>query len=59
MGLRETLEARLAGGHDDVHVVLAELGDISVEPPSMETIRNANKAALKALKARLAELGHG
>ncbi|MEE4283315.1 MAG: hypothetical protein V2I41_15340, partial [Pseudomonadales bacterium] len=40
-------------GHDDVHVVLAELGDISVEPPSMETIKNANKNALKALKARL------
>lgn len=44
-------------GHDDVHVVLAELGDISVEPPSMETIRNANKNALRALKARLAALG--
>ena len=48
-----------AGGHDDVHVVLAELGDISVEPPAMETIRNANKAALKVLKARLAQLEHG
>lgn len=43
-------------GHDDVHVVLSELGDISVEPPSMETIKNANKSALRALKARLAEL---
>ncbi len=43
-------------GHDDVHVVLAELGDISQEPPSMETIKNANKNALRALKARLAEL---
>lgn len=43
-------------GHDDVHVVLAELGDISVEPPSMEVIRNANKAALRVLKERLAEL---
>ncbi len=40
-------------GHDDVHVVLAELGDISVEPPSMDTIKNANKAALGALKKRL------
>ena len=40
-------------GHDDVHVVLAELGDISVEPPSMDTIKNANKNALKALKVRL------
>jgi hypothetical protein len=43
-------------GHDDVHVVLKELGDISVEPPSMDTIKNANKSALRALKVRLAEL---
>jgi glutathione S-transferase/autophagy-related protein 2 len=43
-------------GHDDVHVVLRELGDISVEPPSMDTIKNANKSALKALKIRLAQL---
>ncbi len=43
--------------HDDVHVVLAELGDISDEPPSMESIKNANRAALKTLRARLAELG--
>ncbi|XOV84780.1 MAG: glutathione S-transferase family protein [bacterium] len=43
-------------GHDDVHVVLAELGDISVEPPSMDTIKNANKNALRALKARLAAI---
>ncbi len=44
-------------GHDEVHVVLAELGDISREPPSMETIRNANKSALGTLKASLAALG--
>ena len=43
-------------GHDDVHVVLAELGDISVEPPAMETIRNANKSALRALKEKLETL---
>lgn len=43
-------------GHEDVHVVLKELGDISVEPPSMDTIKNANKSALRALKVRLAEL---
>ena len=43
-------------GHDDVHVVLAELGDISGEPPTMDAIRNANKNALKALQARLGEL---
>ena len=40
-------------GHDDVHVVLAELGDISTEAPTMEAIKNANKRALGALKARL------
>lgn len=44
-------------GHDDVHVVLADLGDISVEPPSMEKIKNANKNALKALKVRLEAIG--
>ncbi len=43
-------------GHDDVHVVLAELGDISTQAPSMETIVNANKQALRALKKRLAEI---
>ena len=40
-------------GHDDVHLVRAELGDISGEPPSMEVIKNANKSALGRLKARL------
>ena len=44
-------------GHDEVHVVLAELGDISVEAPAMETIKNANISALRALKAALAALG--
>ena len=43
-------------GHDDVHTVLAELGDISQEPPSMETIKNANKMALKRLTERLNEM---
>ena len=43
-------------GHDDVHTVLAELGDISVQAPEMETIKNANISALKSLKARLSEL---
>lgn len=44
-------------GHDDVHVVLSELGDISAEPPAMESIKNANKTALRTLKARLEALG--
>tara|TARA_E500000331_G_C17247731_1_gene709761 strand:+ start:1549 stop:2241 length:693 start_codon:yes stop_codon:yes gene_type:complete len=43
-------------GHDDVHVVLTDLGDISEEEPSMNTIRNANKYALRVLKGRLASL---
>ena len=44
-------------GHDDVHVVLTELGDISIEAPTMETIKNANKQALSVLKQRLLKLG--
>ena len=42
--------------HDDVHTALIELGDISVEAPSMETIVNANKKAFGVLKERLAEM---
>lgn len=41
-------------GHDTVHTVLATLGDVSVEAPAMETIREANKNALRALKAKIA-----
>lgn len=37
-------------GHDETHVVLSELGDISQMPPDMETIKNANKGALRVLK---------
>lgn len=44
-------------GHDEVHVVLAELGDISAEAPAMEAIKNANISALRALKAALSALG--
>ena len=43
-------------GHDDVHVVLAELGDISVEPPSLEKIKNANKRALQTLQQKIDEI---
>ena len=42
-------------GHDEVHVVMAEMGDISRQAPDMETIRNANITALKKLKQTLAE----
>ena len=41
--------------HDEVHVVLKEIGDISTEAPSMETIVGANKLALKSLQAVLAD----
>ncbi len=41
-------------GHDEVHVVLAEMGDISQQAPEMDTIRQANITALKTLKATLA-----
>jgi glutathione S-transferase len=55
--VKRWLEAmKRVDGHDDVHRVLAELGDISVEPPAMEAIRDANKSALRGLKERLAEL---
>ena len=37
-------------GHDDVHVVLDEIGDISIEAPSMEAIKNANKRALQVIR---------
>ena len=42
--------------HDEVHVALSEMGDISQEAPDMETIVNANKAAFKALGAAIAEI---
>ena len=44
-------------GHDDVHVVLEELGDISVEAPSMEMIRNANKRAVQVLQQKVEQFG--
>lgn len=43
-------------GHDDVHVVLEKLGDISVQAPSMDVIKNANKSALQALQRKLDEI---
>ena len=42
--------------HDEVHVALSEMGDISLEAPDMETIVNANKAAFKALGEAIAEI---
>ena len=42
--------------HADVHVVLADIGDISQQAPSMDVIKNANKRALKVLKQKVAEM---
>ena len=50
-------DMKQVGGHDDAHVVLAALGDISVEPPAMEAIKDANMRALVAVKKRVEELG--
>jgi hypothetical protein len=44
-------------GHDDAHVVLKELGDISAEAPSMDAIRNANLRAMAVVKERVAAMG--
>ena len=49
-------EMKQVEAHDAVHAVLAKLGDVSVEAPTMEVIRDANKSALRALKAKLAEI---
>ena len=39
--------------HDDIHVALFELGDISKESPPMEVIINANKKAFKVIQEKL------
>ena len=36
-------------GHDDAHLVLKELGDISQNPPAMEDIAKANIAGFKRI----------
>ena len=42
--------------HDEVHTSLYELGDISTEAPSMETIISANKKGLVVLQEQLANM---
>jgi glutathione S-transferase len=44
-------------GHDDVHVALTVMGDISQDSPSMETIINANKMGFARLQECVAALG--
>jgi glutathione S-transferase len=46
-------------GHDDVHVVLEELGDISRQAPSMDIIKNANKRALQVLQQKIDDIRGG
>ena len=43
--------------HDDVHVSLCVMGDISQEVPSMESIVNAHKSGLSRLHESIAKLG--
>ena len=50
-------DMKTVDGHDDIHVVLSELGDISQESPTMDALKTANKNALKALKAKLEAFG--
>ncbi len=42
--------------HDEVHTSLYELGDISSEAPSMETIISANKKGFVVLQEQLADM---
>jgi glutathione S-transferase len=49
-------DMRRIDAHDVVHVALAELGDISVDSPSMDAIRDANRSALRAMKGELAAI---
>ncbi len=42
--------------HDDIHVALYELGDLSKDAPSMETIINANKKAFKVIQGKIENL---
>ena len=42
--------------HDDIHVALFELGDISKEAPAMEKIISANKKGVIAIQASLDDM---
>tara|TARA_B100000427_G_C15439734_1_gene564613 strand:+ start:64 stop:819 length:756 start_codon:yes stop_codon:yes gene_type:complete len=42
--------------HDVIHVTLTELGDISKEAPTMETIKNANKKGVVAIHEQLEKI---
>ena len=42
--------------HDDIHVALFELGDISKEAPPIEVIINANKKAFKVIEEKITDM---
>lgn len=48
--VRWLADMRDVHGHDRAHVALTVLGDLSVEPPPMDTIRQANIQGLAALE---------
>lgn len=48
--LRWLAEMRLVKGHDEAHVALAVMGDISVDAPTMEVIREANVKGMGVLR---------
>jgi glutathionyl-hydroquinone reductase len=43
-------------GHDDSHLVLKELGDISQGAPEMERIMGANMKGIEIVKQKIAEM---
>ena len=43
-------------GHDDSHLVLSELGDISKTPPEMEDLMTANIKGFKHIAQKLTEI---
>ena len=43
-------EMKHLDGHDEAHVALAELGDISIEPPTMDALKQANLKGILALQ---------
>ena len=49
-------EMRNVDCHDDIHVALYKLGDISSEAPTMEKIINANKKAFQVIQEKLNQI---
>ena len=43
-------------GHDDSHLALKELGDISQGAPEMERIMGANMKGIEIVKQKIAEM---